>query len=109
MKQVKITDKDNNAKFQIDVGDQISLSLSAVPGTGYAWHLCGKTKGVLKQIGDTAFEHVDGESLGGSQHQVFRFQVQAAGQLHLKLEYRRAWEKADAAIKFFSITVIAND
>jgi predicted secreted protein len=109
MKQLIITDRDNDAVYHLNVGQAFTILLKLSPGTGYSWHICEDNKDILRQLDETDFQSTDNQLLGGAEHQVFHFYVSSSGRQNLKLGYRRSWERASATLRFFSITIIAKD
>jgi inhibitor of cysteine peptidase len=95
---------DNGHEFTLDRGDAIVISLPATSGTGYTWQAEPVTGGLVKQIGDTAFER-DSAMPGASGHQIFRYAVEGRGSGMLKMRYLRPWEKDKPPAKVFRITL----
>lgn len=88
--------------------DQLLIvQLQSNPTTGYSWGVLECDLAVLEPLGDPEYvESQPGKQLAGSGGwEVFRFQPQSAGQAHLKLGYRRPWEKDVEPVETFEIDV----
>jgi predicted secreted protein len=110
MSSMTISEQDQGSELRVHVGDELTLRLSAIPGTGYSWNVSGEDRGVLVEIGEPTFERTsDVPRLGAPEQQVFRFRVGSAGVRQLRLEYRRPWDKLGMAAKTFSMTVVAQE
>jgi predicted secreted protein len=109
MKHLMVTDRDHDAEFHLRVGDELTVRLEAIPGTGYSWKISGNDEGVLSHVGEPIFERSDGQVLGGVEQQIFCFRVTSSGVSRLELEYGRPWDKPGTAMKSFSIKVIAEE
>jgi predicted secreted protein len=109
MKQLIVTDRDNNAEFHLHVGDEVTLRLKVIPGTGYSWKITGFEEELLSAIGEPVFQKSGSQLIGGEEQQVFYFRVKSSGVGQLKFDYLRNWEKPGTALKSFTITVIAEE
>ena len=82
-------------------GDQLRVTLSSNPTTGYSWSVVGRSQGLLKQVGDTRFEqsrHRPG-MVGVGGRQVWTFLAVAAGKTTLVFSYERPWEHGAAPVR----------
>jgi predicted secreted protein len=109
MKRIIVNDRDNNAEFRLHKGDELTVLLEVIPGTGYSWKISGDGEGVLSHIGEPVFEKTGAKLLGGVEQQVFCFRIESSGVRKLEFEYGRSWEKPGTAMKSFIITVIAEE
>jgi predicted secreted protein len=109
MRQLTVTGSDEDTEVRMHVGDMLIVRLTAVPGTGYSWHVSGGAGGVVTQVGQPGFESSGEPELGGEEQQVYRFHVLSSGVQHLAFRYGRPWEKTKTATKSFSITINAKD
>jgi predicted secreted protein len=109
MKRLVVTERDQNAEFHLRLGDELTVRLEVIPGTGYSWKISENDEGVLSHLGEPIFERSDSQVLGGVEQQIFRFRVTSSGVRQLELKYGRPWEKPGKAIKSFSIRVIAEE
>ena len=77
--------------------------------TGYRWEQVQAPESILKQIGEAEFKPPEtGEPplLGAGGWEILRFRAARAGQMFLKLVYRRPWEEGVDPIKTFSVQVV---
>lgn len=89
--------------FTLEIGEEISLRLSENPSTGYRWFLCSEIKPVLELQGD-AFSP-SGSAPGAFGWRTLLFRTLQAGDVELKLENRRSWEKR--AVETFTVSIHA--
>ena len=108
MTNLNVTDAANSSEIRLHMGDELTVRLESIPGTGYSWEVSRDTGEVLSQLDEPVYEKVQQPKLGGVQLQVFRFRAQLSGVHRLRLEYRRPWDKTGPGKKVFSITVIVN-
>ncbi len=106
MKRLTVNEQDNGTEFRVQVGDEVTVRLEAVPGAGYSWMISEKDESALSQVGESAFERAEKPILGGAEQQVFSFRAVSSGVRRLEFVYRRPWEKPEARAKSFSITVV---
>jgi len=110
MSSITISEQNQGTEMRMHVGDELTVHLPVIPGTGYSWHLSEENRKVLVEIGEPTFEKTsDARKLGAPEQQVIRFRVKSAGAHQLRLEYRRPWDKQGAATKSFSMTLVARE
>lgn len=111
MPSTTISEQDQGSELRVHVGDELTVRLSAIPGTGYSWNVSGESQGVLVEMGQPTFEKTtDVRKLGAPEQQNFRFRVESPGVHQLQLKYRRPWDKpGTAAVKTFSVTIVAQE
>lgn len=101
-----ITDKDAGKPITLAVGQELTLTLESNATTGFAWEAAGLNTAILEQVGEPEYKAPSSSLVGAGGVQVFRFKAKAAGQVELKLNYRRAWEKDVPPAKTFAVTVV---
>ncbi len=110
MSSMTISEQDQGSELRVHVGDELTLSLSTIPGTGYSWNVSSEDREILAEISQPTFEKTtDVHKLGAPEQQIFHFRVGSAGTRQLQLEYRRPWDKLEMAAKTFSITIVAQE
>lgn len=101
-----ITDKDAGKPVTLAVGQELTVTLESNATTGFAWEVAGLNAAVLEQVGEPEYKAPQSGLVGAGGVQIFRFKAKAAGQVELKLNYRRAWEKDVPPAKTFTVTVV---
>lgn len=91
-KVVTLTDKDNDTKPELTVGDKLVVRLEVRLGTGYSYQVAVPARAVLKSLGKPKTLRGDGKP-GSKEYQEFRFQAVKAGIDKLELHYRRPFDK----------------
>lgn len=102
-----LTDKDNGKQVTLAIGQELTLALESNPSTGFAWEVADLNAGLLVQVGDPEYKAPQSGAplVGAAGTQVFHFKAKAAGQVELKLNYRRAWEKDVPPAKTYTVTL----
>lgn len=114
--EINLDESDNGRHVELGKDQTLVLSLAGNPSAGYFWLIENESQvaNVLRQQGQSVFKS-EGELhagsgqplLGGPGRQVLRFEPAAAGQVDLKLVYRRPWEEETGPAKTFSVRVQA--
>jgi inhibitor of cysteine peptidase len=95
-KEVRLTGTDNGGTITLTKGETLILDLDSNPSTGYQWSVDEINEQILKQKGEAVFSQPTsaGEPLlGAGGTETFHFEAAGKGQVTLKLNYRRSWEK----------------
>ena len=90
------------------VGTTFVIVLYEQPSTGYVWDLADGSDGagVVDPVGNFRGVRVTQQSGGGQQvSREFTYAAVKPGQVALKYEYARPWEKAPISIRTFDVTV----
>jgi predicted secreted protein len=103
MKHITATDQDHGTELRLHLGDELTVRLEAIPGTGYTWKILGGAEEVLSQVGETVFEKSSTQLVGGVEQQIFRFRVKATGMRQLEFKYCRPWDKSGIAAKSYFV------
>lgn len=102
--KISLTEADNRRKVEINTGDDLEVTLTGNPTTGYIWESVEFDKAILPSQG--GYKYTPASPMVGSGGQfVFAFRAAAAGQTPLLIVYRRPFEKSAAPIKFFEVLV----
>lgn len=109
MKHITVTNRDHDTELHLQVGDELTVRLEAIPGTGYSWNISEGDEGMLSLIGDPVFERSGVQVLGGVEQQIFRFRATSPGTRRLEFEYRRPWDKVKTATKSYSIKLLIDE
>ncbi|HEY73353.1 MAG: hypothetical protein DRJ03_20545 [Chloroflexi bacterium] len=79
----------------IRTGQEMALTLTANPSTGYSWEMEAQAGSAISQINDVETHQVT-QGLGTPARQIIRLKTADTGQTALRLLYRRPWQ-ADLA------------
>ncbi len=101
---VILTEKEAGTALSLYPGDGIIVNLEGNPSTGYTWERTGEDNGVVKQVGEPAFQPAN--AAPGSPGLVsLHFEAVKRGQTTLTLIYHRTFEKGVPPSKTFQVTV----
>ncbi len=109
--EVNVDEKDDGSQVELEQGQILVVTLESNPTTGYSWQVVEAQGSILEQMGEAEFKQSDtGEPplVGAGGWEIFRFKAISAGQMTLKLAYRRPWEEGVEPLKTFSIQVAVN-
>ena len=99
---VVITAADAGRTVSLVVGEKLTVTLDAQPGTGFRWEPAATSTSLLSLSGTTP----GGASIPGAvETQSFAFVARSAGAGNLTLVYRRAWGKNAVPSKSFSVAI----
>lgn len=99
---IKLTARDSGKTISVLEGQQITISLTGNPTTGFTWNDATKSN-VVKLSGK--IEHrVDGPALGAAGESTATFVAVKPGKATIVLEYKRVFEEKPAA-KTFTVDV----
>lgn len=91
----------NGRRVKLAVGDTLVVALPTNAGTGYAWQVVRKSKGVLASLGRTTkAKAVKSVRLGSRKQKSFFFRAIKPGNSRLSLVYRRPFEQVQPAATF---------
>ena len=102
---VKISETDNGKSISVSVGNQLEVSLSGNPTTGYSWEVKSVDATILEQVGEPQFSSDNPNLVGSGGIQTFTFDVKKSGSVTLELIYHRPWETDVEPLQTFSIQV----
>jgi inhibitor of cysteine peptidase len=103
---------DEVTEVELEVGDQLSLSLKSNPSTGYSWFLTPPNSPYIEVLGMLTGDYEAGTPgmLGAPGRQVFRVGCTslcvAGSQAEVLLTYQRPWEKSPIDSKKIKINVV---
>ncbi|TAK30615.1 MAG: hypothetical protein EPO21_18895 [Chloroflexota bacterium] len=102
--EVRVSADEDGQTIDLQVGQELVISLEANPSTGFAWEVEEVDSSILTQTGDITFEP-ESDLIGAPGLATIGFEAVAEGQSPLTLVYRRPWETDIPPVKTFSITV----
>ncbi len=104
--KVRVTISQNGTTVTLHAGECLEVALPSTVGTGYSWQIANSADNVLKLSGDPKLEpEPQGNKVGQSENQVFRFLASGKGTAQLELHYLRPWEKDRKPAKTFLLSV----
>lgn len=98
-KTVVVSEADDGRTVRLAPGDTLVIALPVRPGSGYAWQLTSKLKGVFAQVGSFV-NPVKNKRLGAETRERFFFTAVKPGTARLRLAYRRPFERVSPAEVF---------
>ena len=105
MAEHQLSDHDNGAVVDAQVGEVIELRLGETASGGYRWTLKDAGADGLEPLPPT-YEFEAGK-VGGATVARFCFIVKGRGNSTIRLEYKRPWEQEEPALRAFEVTVVA--
>jgi inhibitor of cysteine peptidase len=96
--------EDSGGEVTVQKGQTLTIELKANPSTGYSWQFVESKGAILKQLGEPEFE-AESDLLGAPGMQTLRFEAVEAGQMELRLVYRRPWETDVEPVETFTLIV----
>ena len=99
--RLDLTEGDAGKNLILRQGDQLTVTLSTNPTTGYSWGVVDRSQGLLKQVGESRVvqsSHRPG-MVGVGGRQVWTFLAVATGKTTLGFSYARSWERGVAPVR----------
>jgi len=102
--RLDLTEQENGKDILLDRGDELVVRLPSNRTTGYSWSLEMTGSGRLEQQGEALYEtpRSDRRMMGAGGVEIWKFRALKAGQVSLKFNYRRPWEKDVPPVKTVS-------
>lgn len=92
--RVSLSEVNNGAEVSVATGDIVEIDLPGNPTTGFDWKVADTDKSRLEFMGSTFTPDSDLVGSGGTYR--FRFRAVAAGDVFLRLVYKRSGDAAPA-------------
>jgi predicted secreted protein len=99
---VEIDARFNGETVRVRLGDEILLTLSETPTTGFRWKLIADGAPACVLIGDTARPSA---APGGPAARDWRFRAANPGSAHIELVLVRSWEGPSSASRTFVVDI----
>lgn len=96
----------NGSRVDIQVGDDLSVVLEEIPGTGYRWILESDLAQALELVGSDFTSA--GAGIGGGGLRRLRFRASHPGAFAITLRQAREWEPVGSAINTFILTGVVS-
>lgn len=107
MSTLTLTEVQNEASFDSQVGDLIVVLLDETPTTGFRWAIEQVDEPVLRLEHDE-FLSPSGAGIGAGGRHRFTFIAQSPGSGRIRLKLWRDWEGDKSVIKRFSASINVN-
>jgi len=98
---LQVDERQSGCNFDVTIGDAVEVQLSENPTTGYRWQLYASYTPLLSLEND-AFES-SSQLPGAAGLRRWRFQALKEGEVQIKLDRRRSWERK--AVQTFTIKI----
>ena len=99
--RLDLTEGDAGKNLILRQGDQLTVTLSTNPTTGYSWSVLCTSPRLLQQCGESSFKqprHRPGK-VGVGGEQIWKFRALASGEMILRFSYARSWEHGVAPVR----------
>lgn len=110
MPSLTLTEVDLSNAIELEPGQEVSVILPAVAGTGYVWALKQKAPGVLQQLGNVQYSKraMLPNMMEQTGLNIWSFRAVKTGQDVLSYSYHRPWG-SDKPAKILEWTVTVKD
>ncbi len=99
-------DKQSDCPAKLHTGQQLIVSLSSNPTTGFRWQSQDAASGVLRSLGPEVYSNPEDAGIVGSAGvSTWRYQATAAGSGKLLMTYQRPWEPEVAPAQTFDCVI----
>lgn len=99
-------DKQSDCPAKLAVGQQLIITLSSNPTTGFRWQTKDAGSGVLRSLGPEVYSNPEDAGVVGSAGlSTWRYQATAAGSGKVLMTYQRPWEPEVAPAETFDCAI----
>jgi len=107
LKAFSVTDADNGKTVTVTEGQNLLVKLQSNPSTGYGWEVVSTDRTFGYPSAEKFFPNGGGVGSGGIERFTWKTKspLSMVGEHHVKMEYKRSWEKNVAPAKTFEFTV----
>lgn len=103
--KVSLTESSAQSTVNLSAGDDLVITLTGNPTTGYIWEKVKGSKKMLQQQGDYQYT-TSGSQVGAGGIFIFSFKAAVPGTTKLRLIYHRPFEKNVKPLRTNDVTVI---
>ena len=96
-------ERSDGAEVKAGVNGEFEVALPETRTAGYRWVTAESGEPILKLLSETTIPNAG--AVGGTGQHVWHFRAVSAGEIKLRLEYRRPWEKSAEPTRTFSLKV----
>ncbi len=101
-----LTATNNGAQVDLQLGDEVIITLDSNPSTGYTWEAVNLDATMFKPSGEPIFTRSDSTLVGSGGTLTLTFKTLKVGSSTLTLIYHRPWETGVSPINTFSVNVL---
>jgi len=101
---LELTQAESGTTREMQIGQELSITLDANPTTGYQWDVVGQVPAQLERVGASQFTPAS-DALGAGGTQVWTFVARSAGEGTLEMKYWRSFEPTVPAIAKFRVVL----
>lgn len=98
-----VSEKDNGGNVTIKSGERLTVTLGAIPSTGFSWNIISGFPGIVPT--KTRAQLGNRPGAGVVESWTWKTTAATVGQQRIRLEYKRSWETDIPPAKIFSIDV----
>jgi predicted secreted protein len=84
--------EDDGTRVALRSGDEIEITLAGNAITGFSWELVEFDPGVITALGESVYEEVDTDLVGGGGEWTWTLTAQESGECEVRFVYHRTWE-----------------
>jgi len=105
--EVRLDMADNGRQIEVEVDQNLVISLESNPTTGFSWELVELEDPILQLMGEAEFQPSESkEIVGAGGTEIFRFKAVSIGQTTLTLVYHRSWEEGVEPLETFNLNIV---
>lgn len=101
---VELNAKDSGSTQQLAIGQELVITLTSNPTTGYRWAVDGTLPEQLEQVGESTYSS-ESTLAGAGGQEVWTFRGVQPGSAELRLKYWRSFEPTAQPPETFAVTV----
>jgi inhibitor of cysteine peptidase len=103
--KISLTESSPQSTVNLVVGDDLVITLTGNPTTGYIWEKVKSSKKIIRQDGDYQYTP-NSNLLGAGGTFIFSFKASVPGTTKLRLIYHRPFEKNVKPSRTYDVNVI---
>ncbi len=103
---VYVSEEDSGRAVSLSEGQDLVVTLTSNPSTGYGWSYQSSTSGVLSPVGETEYLPDEPVRIGSGGRERLRFTALRAGRTTLVFQYRQPWDTSSPAQETVSYDVV---